>query len=248
MSCCGNMCCAGSPVQFETASLAAQSRQSGLESVLGKRFETRRLIPSSHQFESHPDQEIHNPSIEGATSGLRFAAAPHVEYRTSTTMRNTLFSVLLLAALPLTAVAEVTCTDRPECWPEGSSMRTGLVLVQRQNAVQARLSSKHEELLKLVSSSASGESRMDARLLAALKTQQAAWLKYRTDECELVGTLTGAGGAWPSTYAIRCEVNHTEQRLRRVRSAIRCIEKMPNEKRLVEQNNCLQQLAPLTNK
>ena len=163
-------------------------------------------------------------------------------------MRNTLFSVLLLASIPLTAVAEVTCTDRPECWPEGSSMRTGLMLVARQNAVQACLEGRHEELVKLVSSSASGESRTDERLLAALKTQQAAWLKYRTDECELIGSLTGAGGTWPSTYANRCEVNHTEQRLRRVRSTIRCIEKIPNEKRLLEQNNCLRQLAPLTNK
>ncbi|WP_295624844.1 lysozyme inhibitor LprI family protein [uncultured Nitrosomonas sp.] len=127
-------------------------------------------------------------------------------------------------------------------------MHTGLLLVQQKNAVEERLVSKHHELVKIVSSSSSAEIKVDERLLAALKTQQSAWLKYRTEECELIGSLTGAGGTWPSTHANRCEVNHTEQRLDRVRSAIRCIEKIPIEKRLFEQNNCLQQLAPLTNK
>jgi uncharacterized protein YecT (DUF1311 family) len=127
-------------------------------------------------------------------------------------------------------------------------MHNGLLLVQQQNASEKLLVSKHEELVKLVSSSSTEEIRVDERLLAALKTQQAAWLKYRTEECELVGSLTGAGGTWPSTYANRCALNHTDQRLRRVRSAIRCIEKIPNKNRVFEQNNCLQQLAPLTNK
>ena len=163
-------------------------------------------------------------------------------------MRNFLVTLFMLAFMPVGAYAEVECTDRPECWPEGSSMHTGLLLVQQQNAVEKRLATKHEELIKLVSSSSSGEIKVDERLLAALETQQAAWLKYRTEECELIGSLTGAGGTWPSTYANRCEVNHTDQRLRRVRSAIRCIKKIPNEKRLFEQNSCLQQLAPLTNK
>lgn len=163
-------------------------------------------------------------------------------------MRKLLLSVFLLALTSHLAFAEVECTDRPECWPEGSSMHTGLLLVQQQQQTEKLLASKHEELVKLVASSSTEKVRVDERLLAALKTQQAAWLKYRTEECELIGSLTGAGGTWPSTYANKCEVNHTDQRLRRVRSAIRCIEKIPNEKRLFEQNNCLQQLAPLTNK
>ena len=127
-------------------------------------------------------------------------------------------------------------------------MHTGLLLVQKQQAAEKLLASKHDDLIKLVASSSTSGIPVDERLLAALKTQQAAWLKYRTEECGLIGSLTGAGGTWPSTYANKCEVNHTERRLYRVRSAIRCIEKIPSEQRLFEQNNCLQQLAPLTNK
>ena len=158
------------------------------------------------------------------------------------------FAFLLVAFVPLMAFASVECTDRPECWPDGSSMQTGLLLAQRLNSLDKILTSKHEELIKLVASASEDGIQVDERLLAALKTQQSAWLKYRAKECELIGSLTGAGGTWPSTYANQCEVNHTEQRLRRVRAAMRCIEKLPAGKRLFDQNNCLQQLAPLTNK
>jgi uncharacterized protein YecT (DUF1311 family) len=163
-------------------------------------------------------------------------------------MQKSFLSALVLVLIPTFVFADVECTDRPECWPEGSSMRTGLLLVQQQQQVEILLASKHDELVKLVSSSSTDEIPVDGRLLAALKTQQVAWLKYRAEECELIGSLTGAGGTWPSTYANKCEANHTDQRLRRVRSAIRCIQKIPMENRRFEQNNCLQQLAPLTNK
>ena len=163
-------------------------------------------------------------------------------------MRKLVLTLLGMALLPSIALAAVECTDRPDCWPDGSAMRTGLLLVEQQRVVDAALTRRHRELVKWVEASAIGETRTDGRLLNALRAQQAAWLKYRTEECELVGSLTGAGGSWPSTYANRCELNHTEQRLRRVRSALRCVRKISPDMRLVEQNNCLQQLAPLTNK
>jgi uncharacterized protein YecT (DUF1311 family) len=129
-------------------------------------------------------------------------------------------------------------------------MRTGLLLAQNRQIVDKALKRSHAELVRLVAAtkSADGTFGTDERLIEVLKTQQRAWLKYRSEECELIGSLTGAGGSWPSTHANRCEVNHTEQRIRRVRSAKRCIEKLDIESRILEQKNCLQQLAPLTNK
>lgn len=72
---------------------------------------------------------------------------------------------------------------------------------------------------------------------ATLQAQQTAWLKYRIQECELVGALTGARGSWPSPHAKRREVSHTQQLLRRVRSAFACIQKTPTSDRLFSQNN-----------
>jgi len=163
-------------------------------------------------------------------------------------MKHIYALLVALVFIPFFAFANDQCTDRPECWPEGSAMHTGLMLVQRQRAAETVLQKVHNELISLVASSASGEVKPDERLLAALRTQQVAWLKYRTEECELIGALTGAGGSWQSTYANRCEVNHTEQRRRRLQSAMQCIKKIPLQDRLFEQHNCLQQLAPLTNK
>ena len=124
-------------------------------------------------------------------------------------------------------------------------MHTALLLVQQQQIAEANLQSKHAELVSLVASATSGKVHADERLVSALETQQVAWLKYRAEECELVGALTGAGGSWPSTYANQCEVNHTEKRFRRVESAIRCIRKIPAPDRLYSQNDCLQQLVAL---
>ena len=163
-------------------------------------------------------------------------------------MRKSCLLLLTLSLTPPLVLAEDHCTERPECWPEGSAMHSGLVLVQQKKAAEMLLVNKHEALITLAASSSTKEIRADERLLAALKTQQVAWLKYRNEACELVGSLTGAGGTWPSTYATRCELNQTNQRLRRIRSAIRCIKKIPSEKRYFEQNNCLQPLAPLTPK
>ncbi|MEO6918595.1 MAG: lysozyme inhibitor LprI family protein [Collimonas sp.] len=165
-------------------------------------------------------------------------------------MRKITFAILFLVFIPVISFGETECTDRPECWPEGSAMHTGLLLAKKQNAIEKLMASEQEKLVKLVSdaSSSDGELHTDGRLVRALKAQQSAWITYRANECELIGSLTGAGGTWPSTYAIRCEVNLSQQRLRRIRSATQCIEKISIEKRIFEQNTCLQQLAPLVNK
>jgi uncharacterized protein YecT (DUF1311 family) len=157
-------------------------------------------------------------------------------------------AMLLFAAMPHSARAEAECSDRPECWPGGSAMNTGLTKRDEQRKTEKLLAAKHAELVKLVESAAIGHEFASTRIFEALKTQQVAWLKYRDEECELIGSLTDAGGTWPSTYAVICQANQTDMRLRRVRSAIRCVEKIPVPDRLYEQSVCLQQLAPLTNK
>lgn len=154
----------------------------------------------------------------------------------------------LLITFHSTSLCATECADRPECWPSGSSMNVGLRYLERKDVAERRLFGEYEILLKLFDSSLSEEFEINQKLVHALKEQQQAWLQYRTAECELIGALTGAGGTWPSTYASKCESNQTEQRLLRVRSAIRCIKRMPKQKREFAQNRCLQQLAPLTNK
>lgn len=159
-------------------------------------------------------------------------------------MRIWTYFILLAATVSsYDAIAE-KCTDKPECWPEGSAMHTGLLLAEQKGELETRLARKNRELISLVSQN---DRIGTTRVADALAAQHDSWLKYRADECELIGALTGAGGTWPSTYAVRCEVNLTDQRLRRVRWATRCIVKSRKENRAYEEYDCLQQLAPLVN-
>lgn len=155
---------------------------------------------------------------------------------------------LLLGILYLSpsTLAGVECTERPDCWPEGSAMHTGLVLAQQLKTIEKRLALKHKELMAMVGSATPANVTIE-RVVQALENQQQTWLRYKTEECELIGALTGAGGSWPSTHAVRCEVNLTDLRLRSVRYALRCVTTLPEETRGYEQSRCLQQLAPLVN-
>ena len=122
-------------------------------------------------------------------------------------------------------------------------MHTGFNYVERRDHFAKLLEKKQAELLALVDKD---RKYPNERLSQAITAQHEAWLKYRVFECELIGSLSGAGGSWPSTYAVQCEANLTDLRFRTVSSAIRCIGKLPAEGREFEQNRCLYQLSPLT--
>lgn len=139
-------------------------------------------------------------------------------------------------------VATPASADPKADWPEGSAMHTGYLHLEKRDAFARLLERRQAELLALVEQGSG-----DARLVQALRAQHEAWLAYRTHECELIGALTGAGGSWPSTYAVQCEANLTDRRYRRVHAALRCIRRIPADDRAFEQSRCLQQLAPLVN-
>lgn len=153
-------------------------------------------------------------------------------------MRN-LLAIVQLCFLPSVAMSQDAKTD----WPPGSAMHTGLGLVEKRDYFAGLLEKKNAELVELV---VRDRKFPDDRLAKALQAQHASWLLHRVAECELVGSLSGAGGSWPSTYAVQCEANLTDLRFRTVSSAIRCIQRIPVAQREFEQNRCLYQLAPLT--
>lgn len=150
---------------------------------------------------------------------------------------------VLLVTAPV-AFAGTNCTDRPECWPEGSAMNMGLTAAQQRDAIQKKLERTYTQLVALVSSN----EVLGDQLGKPLQAAQDEWYKYSNAECSLVGALTGAGGSWPSTYTVQCELGLAYQRLRRVRSAIRCINRESKSGYGLEWTSCLQQLAPIVNR
>lgn len=155
-------------------------------------------------------------------------------------------ALFVVALFPALTLAE-DCTDRAECWPEGSAMHTGLLLAEDLKALDEVLGEAHQALIDKVSSApVTDETPQDSSLLGkALRDQQKAWLRYRTGECRLIGALTGAGGSWPSTYATDCELSLGQQRLEDIQAAHACIDAISEQDRIFEQGECLRDLAPM---
>jgi len=150
----------------------------------------------------------------------------------------------ILAACIAALVAALPAVAQDQEWPEGSAMHVGGLEAKRRDAAVATLAKLHRRLVTLISTATSSVPP-DDRLIMAVQAQQVAWNSYVLDECELIGSLTGSGGSWPSTYSVRCHANLLELRIRRTNAAIRCVEKLPAATRQFEQNQCLYQLAPL---
>lgn len=157
-------------------------------------------------------------------------------------MPRHLGTVLALAAMA--TLAPAVAQNQKSDWPEGSSMHTTFLMVERRDAAELELEDRQAELLAQVIGNQA--EFPDARLVAALESQHAAWLVYRTAECELFGALTGAGGTWPTTHAIGCEAQQTEQRVGRVVSTHACIEALAADARQFGQNACLYRLASIS--
>lgn len=165
-----------------------------------------------------------------------------------TTARSLLLSTLLLIGAPCAVAADVECTERPECWPEGSAMHTGLLRRQIEDKLQKQLQQRHEELVALISTkhvNNGTEYLDDRRLVEAVQAQHKSWHEFKNHECELIGALSGGMSTWQSARAVECEMNLTSQRLKRTQHAIRCVKRIAPEERRFNQQSCLYQLAPL---
>lgn len=142
----------------------------------------------------------------------------------------------------------VNCYAEEE-WPEGSAMAVGNAQVAKEEILNKRLAQNFKELINLISTKhveLNGDENLeDPRLVESMKAQQKAWEDYKVKECELIGALNNGASVWQSTKAVTCEVNLSNQRLKRVINANRCIKKITPEDRKSNQQSCLYQLAPL---
>jgi hypothetical protein len=150
---------------------------------------------------------------------------------------------VVFVALGLLLAPMASAQEAEQQWPGGSAMAVGKQYRENRDYFSKLLVKKHAQLMARVENKAY---KFDhTRLVAAIEAQHAAYLKYVERECELVGALTGAGGSWPSTYAVKCEAVLIERRFRRVSDAVACIDRLPADKQEFGQENCLYQLAQL---
>lgn len=121
-------------------------------------------------------------------------------------MRLLVLGFIVVFAVPA-AVAETECSDRPECWPEGSAMNTGLIA--RQDLVEAdkQLNETYQRIIKTLPAD-----ETDNYPKKALIAAQREWIKYRDAQCALVGEISGGVRMWKSAYSVNCEADMTKAR------------------------------------
>jgi len=158
------------------------------------------------------------------------------------TLRLALPALLAIAFVSNASCASAASDD--DEWPDGSAMAVGNRYVKTSDYFEGLLRKRQAELVRLMSA----QPDTDTRLIEAVKTQQESWLKYRDGECELIGSLSGAGGSWPSTFSAECRANLTDQRFRRFNWAIKCWKAVAPSERPSARSRCLYQLAPLATK
>lgn len=137
----------------------------------------------------------------------------------------------LLLAISLPAIAQ----DARDEWPEGSAMHSVYVEADRLQAGRAALEQAHGELLGAIG----GDPAKPPPLARALANQHARWLEHMQADCELAGTLTGAGGDWPTVHGLACQTGSIADRLELVRGASACLRQLGPDAYRFEQFDCL---------
>ena len=120
-----------------------------------------------------------------------------------------------------------------------AAQQTPPTLPERVRVLDESLMQEQDELLQRMAPAV----RDQGRLIAALKAQQAAWLKYRDATCDLAGTLSGAGGGAASTRTLQCKAEWAEAQRMLLWAALDCIGQGEPADRAAELDRCLPALV-----
>jgi uncharacterized protein YecT (DUF1311 family) len=112
-------------------------------------------------------------------------------------------------------------------------------LPERVRTLDESLKQEQDDLLQRVAP----EVRDQGRLVAALKAQQAAWLKYRDATCDLAGTFGDGGASAASARTLLCKAEWAEAQRIRLWTALDCIGQVAPADRAAELDRCLPALV-----
>ncbi|MCK9171063.1 MAG: hypothetical protein M0P01_11680 [Treponema sp.] len=123
-------------------------------------------------------------------------------------------------------------------WPDTSAMYAGL----SQKEVLDKKSRKIKTLALKISDELKKNMPYNGEFLANLfKDHQAKWHDYVDSTCMVIGQATGAGGSWPSSYALKCATNMADQRLFNLINSLQCIKRHTRNKNNYDIPLCLYQ-------
>src|SRR5690606_1885603 len=85
--------------------------------------------------------------------------------------------------------------------------------------------------------------RGPSALAQALAAHHEAWLAYTRADCELAGTLAGAGSSWPTVHGLGCHAGVVEERVEVLRGATACLQQLDADITDFDRLECLQGLV-----
>lgn len=134
----------------------------------------------------------------------------------------------------------VSCaaTADPSGWPEGSAMHSGLA----QKKILEKKAEKATDIINNIRAWLTQHQPYNGKQLSELFQQHHDdWLSYIDATCRLVGESTGAGGSWPSYYALACKTNMVDQRLFKLTNTLQCIKRHVKNQTPDTLSSCLYQ-------
>jgi len=121
-------------------------------------------------------------------------------------MRTALLIVLLATIAPA-SLAATECSDKPECWPDGSAMRTGLQAGVDLKKADRELNVTYQRIVKSLP-----DDQDDNYPRRALVAAQREWVKFRDANCAAIGEVSGGVRMWKSAYDGLCQLDMTKAR------------------------------------
>lgn len=91
-------------------------------------------------------------------------------------------------------------------------MNTGLAANERRSEADKQLNATYQRILKNLPKD-EPDNYPRRTLIAAQRT----WIKYRDDQCALVGEVSGGVRMWKSAYSSVCEADMTEARTKELK-------------------------------
>lgn len=145
-----------------------------------------------------------------------------------------------LLTLMLAATHAAPAQDDGHEWPEGSAMHSMQLESERLDAGLAALDQAHANLQEELGGNGLGSPPALARAVA---THHEKWLAYSQADCELAGTLTGAGSSWPIVHGLGCHAQAVEERLEIIHGATACLQQLDTNLPEFDRLECLQGLV-----
>jgi uncharacterized protein YecT (DUF1311 family) len=125
-------------------------------------------------------------------------------------MKNTL-QVILMASVFFMSCSVLADAGIENCDSDDNNFDQMACLSRNLDKLDKELNITYQAALAAMPKTSSDDVRKEQQ---QLRKSQRAWLKYKDENCALVGGIEGGNNAWVTKFAATCEVNAVSERIK----------------------------------